>query len=184
VRLDLSSFNVIARLVATAVWPTGLSSAVIDTVNGYAYFAVASVGQLQGQTDQNSGHIVRIRLFDFTVDSTLTLGPGQYGALHAAVIDPAGGFAYFGVSSSNGGSSVIVRIRLSDFSLAGSMPLNDNPTSAVIDPVVGYAYFATRTKNPSPGLHPRARLHKSDSQTSRRQGNCSSALMKEQSQPQ
>jgi hypothetical protein len=154
VKVSLSSFNVTATLVATSRPLTGLSSGVIDTVNGFAYFSIGSVSQLQGGTDQFRGPIIRVRLSDFTVDDNLTLSPGQYGASHAAVIDPAGGYAYFGVSSSNGGSPAVVRIRLSDFSFAGSVQLGDPPDSAVIDPSLGYAYFTTHITNPNPGPHP------------------------------
>jgi hypothetical protein len=66
----------------------------------------------------------------------------------SAVIDPAGGYAYFATTDSEGTSSpaIIVRIRLSDFTRAGSLTLNDyesSSNSAVIDTVAGFAYFGT-----------------------------------------
>lgn len=65
--------------------------------------------------------------------------------LECAVIDPVGGFAYFGAAPAPG---VIVKIRLSDFTRVGALTLNpgeDFLGSAVIDPAAGFAYFGTIT---------------------------------------
>lgn len=59
----------------------------------------------------------------------------------AATIDSTGKYAYFGISSST--SPKIIRINLSNLTLAGSINLNsgDSPSSAVIDPSNNFAYF-------------------------------------------
>ena len=65
------------------------------------------------------------------------------------MIDPAGGYAYFGTYTSPG---IIVRVRLSDFTRVDALTLNtgeDDLFSAVMDPVQGFAYFGTLT---SPGI--------------------------------
>jgi hypothetical protein len=65
------------------------------------------------------------------------------------VIDPAGGFAYFGTFSN---PSIVVKVRLSDFTRVGALTLNSDeggPYAAVIDPAGGFAYFLTA---PSTGL--------------------------------
>ena len=57
------------------------------------------------------------------------------------MIDPSGGFAYFGTTDSPG---IIVRIGLGNFTESGSLTLNFNErflASAVIDVPHGFAYF-------------------------------------------
>jgi hypothetical protein len=61
--------------------------------------------------------------------------------LESAVIDPAGGFVYFGTASEPG---VVVKVRLSDFTRVGVLTLNsgeNNFRCAAIDPTGGFAYF-------------------------------------------
>src|SRR5881398_3475300 len=78
----------------------------------------------------------------FTRVGALTLNPGE-DKLFSAVIDSAGGFAYFGTGTSPG---VVVKVRLSDFTRVGALTLNpreDLLLSAVIDSANGFAYFGT-----------------------------------------
>ncbi len=71
------------------------------------------------------------------------------------MIDATGGFAYFGTGTWPG---IVVKVRLSNFSRVGALPLNageNNLDSAVIDPTGGFAYFGTGT---SPGRVVKVRL--------------------------
>ncbi|MBU1367835.1 MAG: hypothetical protein KJ711_08480 [Candidatus Omnitrophica bacterium] len=64
---------------------------------------------------------------------------------YSAVIDEAGGFAYFGMALSPG---VVVKVRLSDLTRVGVLTLGSGENylySAVIDPAAGFAYFGTYT---------------------------------------
>jgi Calx-beta domain-containing protein len=73
----------------------------------------------------------------------------------SAVIDPVGGFAYFGLVTSPG---TVVKVRLSDFTRVGALTLNpseDGLGSAVIDQAGGFAYFITTN---SPGIVVKVRL--------------------------
>src|SRR2546427_3139626 len=67
-----------------------LRAAVVDTANGFAYFA----------TFTSPSIIVKIRLSDFTRVASLTLNAGD-GNVTSAVIDSAAGFAYFGTGTSS-----------------------------------------------------------------------------------
>lgn len=78
----------------------------------------------------------------------LALDPGEE-SVRAAVADPSHGFAYFALYTSPG---QIVKVKLSDFSRAGTLTLNlgeDNPTTAVLDSEAGFAYFGLST---APGM--------------------------------
>ncbi len=122
-------------------------SALIDTVNGFAYFGTENSTFPLG----SPGVIVKIRLSDFSLAGTLNLEPGQT-PLHAAVIDTANGFAYFATGRI---PSAIVKIRLSDFTLAASLTLGkgeDEIQAAVIDVANGFAYFAGH--NATAGVSP------------------------------
>ena len=73
----------------------------------------------------------------------------------SSVIDPAGGFAYFGTQTNPG---IVVKVRLSDSHARGCSGLNSGELkldSAVIDPAAGFAYFGTET---SPGIVVKVRL--------------------------
>src|SRR5437016_2160004 len=73
----------------------------------------------------------------FTRVGALTLNPGENPS--SAVIDSANGYAYFGT-----GQGTVVKVRLSDFTYAGSLTLNSGSLSeAVIDSANGFAYFGT-----------------------------------------
>jgi hypothetical protein len=91
---------------------------------------------------------------DFSQSASLKLwGPENY--LSSAVIDPAGGHAYFGTYTSPG---VVVKVRLSDFTRVDALTLNGGEIylrSAVIDPDGGHAYFGTITQ---PGVVVKVRL--------------------------
>jgi hypothetical protein len=85
---------------------------------------------------------------DFTRVDALTLTAAE-NDLRSAVIDTAGGYAYFGTFTSPG---VVVKVRLSDFTRVAALTLNSGESylrSAVIDPADGYAYFGTGTE---PGI--------------------------------
>ncbi|MDP3244857.1 MAG: hypothetical protein Q8M83_04355 [bacterium] len=115
-----------------------LTSAVIDTAAGFAYF---------GTTNENPGFIIKINLSDFSITNTLILNEGETN-LTSAVIDTTNGFAYFGANTNPG---VIIKVRLSDFTRVGALTLETGEitlTSAVIDPTGGFAYFGANT---SPG---------------------------------
>jgi hypothetical protein len=119
-----------------------LTSAVIDTTNGFAYFGTGSP----------PGIVVKVRLSDFTRVGALTLN-AEERFLYSAVIDTANGFAYFGTSD-----GIVVKVRLSDFTRVGALTLNAGENvlvSAVIDAVNGFAYFGTAT---SPGIVVKVRL--------------------------
>src|SRR5712692_10382550 len=66
-----------------------LSSAVIDSAAGFAYFGSSSVDGV------NPGLIVKVRLSDFSRVGALRLSVGL-NVVSSAVIDASGGFAYFG----------------------------------------------------------------------------------------
>jgi len=122
---------------ALGISENSLTSAVIDTVNGYAYFG----------TNTSPGTVIKVRLGtddDQPVEvGTAILNSGE-NQLHAAVIDTVNGYAYFGTYSSPG---VVVKIRLGTGDAppveVGAATLNDLSyiTAAVIDPDRGYAYF-------------------------------------------
>ena len=124
-----------------------LNCAVIDTANGFAYF----------------GHgirpgVVKIRLSDFTEASNVAFSRGENN-LGAAVIDTTTGFAYFGTGGQPG---LIIKLRLSNFTIVGVLALDDTPESseysfrsAVIDTTNGFAYFGSDT---SPGTIVKVRL--------------------------
>ena len=92
---------------------------------------------------------------DATISEKATLLLGGEENLSSSVIDPAGGFAYFGTNTDPG---MIVKVRLSDFTRVGSLTLKageTNLTSAVIDTTNGFAYFGANTV---PGIVVKVRL--------------------------
>ncbi len=114
-----------------------LTCGVIDPSAGFAYFGTSPLPGL--------AKVVKVALngTDAPVRvGVLTLNSGE-GPLGCAVIDPAGGYAYFGTNSSPG---YVIKIQLSDFTRLGSLTLPEEYlASAVIDPTAGYAYFGTGT---------------------------------------
>lgn len=113
-----------------------LGSAVIDSVAGYAYFHTSNY--------INSGSVVKVALGEGDelprrVGSLSLLANEQRS--QAAMIDPAAGYAYFGVGNS------FLKIALGEGDASptriGTLSLIGDGThaSAVIDPVAGYAYM-------------------------------------------
>ena len=107
-----------------------LRSAVIDTVQGFAYFGT-SLGTIPSSVGNK---IIKIRLADFTVSGILPLELAD-GNSARAVIDIAGGFAYFGT----------VKVRLSDFSRVGRLNFRSDTfyfePPVVVDSINRYLYF-------------------------------------------
>jgi len=92
---------------------TGFAAAVIDTDNGFAYFGSYT----------SPAAVFKIRLSDFSIADTLVLNTDEIGIL-SGVIDKVNGFAYFGTSSNNlNNPTYIVKVRLSDFTRVGNLPL-------------------------------------------------------------
>ncbi|HVN75074.1 MAG TPA: choice-of-anchor J domain-containing protein [Thermoanaerobaculaceae bacterium] len=124
----------------------------IDSGAGYGYVGTVT----------SPGIIVKVRLSDFTRVGALTLPPGME-SVYAGVIDPSGGFAYFGTGPDPVPAvptlpASIVRIRLSDFTVAGFLTLNDGESkimTAAIDTAGGFAYFGAYT---APGIIVKVRL--------------------------
>ncbi len=115
-----------------------LTSAVIDTGNGFAYFG----------TDTSSALIGKISLADFSRVAQLPLNSGEDN-LSTAVIDTSKGYAYFGTRTS---PAKVVKIKLSDFTRSGAVTLSDgsgadqiekNLSASVIDMAREEAYFTT-----------------------------------------
>jgi hypothetical protein len=148
---DIAYFGTYAGEVVQVVWGAGLrrgssldlqvqhiNCGVVDSdsTKDFAYF---------GTSTGNYASIVKVKIgpadWPLTLVDTLNLNLNE-GFPLSAVIDPANGFAYFGTSE-----GIIVKIRLSDFTRVGTIPLNlgnDNElSSAVIDAVNGFAYFGT-----------------------------------------
>jgi hypothetical protein len=116
-----------------------LGSSVIDPAAGFVYF-----GTWFGQSSKVfvPGIIVKIKLSDFSQVGDFTLPKADLGT---AVIDPGRGYTYFGSGSNYPGA--IFAIRLSDFTVANSLVLNQGESleyahgSAVIDRANGFVYF-------------------------------------------
>jgi len=113
-----------------------LRSAVVDTVNGYAYFG----------TGTSSGFVVKIDVNPartFARIGAVMLNTRE-NDLTSAVIDTANGYAYFGTETIPG---IVVKVDVNPartFARVGAVTLNTGenwPDSAVIDTANGYAYF-------------------------------------------
>ncbi len=131
----------------------GLHVALIDPSGGYAYFGIEGFG-INGNFYPSNSEVVKVRLSNFTRVGNLTLNSGE-DDLQSAVIDPSGGYAYFGTATN---PALVVKVHLADFADAGALTLNSGEgplTSAVIDPSSGFAYFGTGT---SPGVVVEIRL--------------------------
>jgi len=108
-------------------------SGVIDPLGQYAYFGlVGGAGA--------AGAIVKIRLSDFTCESSLTTADGP---CVAAMMDPGGQYAYFAYAWGN-----VSKIRLSDFKRLAAIALGQTIHSAVIDPSGQYAYLGVYSTAP------------------------------------
>ena len=111
------------------------NGSVIDPQHGFAYFG-------------SDNSIIKISLSTFQRVDSIVLDPAEApGGISSAVIDVAGGYAYFGTV----GSSVpgeIIKVDLSTFKRVGSalVPTTAFPyvlPIAVMDAPHGYAYFGT-----------------------------------------
>jgi hypothetical protein len=143
VKIRLSDFKEVGSVNNTRLglgkieW---LASGVIDLAGTYGYFGTGASTGVEGE-GYGGGSIIKVRLSDLTPMSRVV----QSGdALRTAVLDPIGGFAYFGWDYGNPGTVDVVR--LSDFTFNGTLSLSERSLNvATIDPVHGYAYFAGGT---------------------------------------
>jgi hypothetical protein len=124
-------FKEVARIT---VMPGEINTqaAVIDTINGYAYYGTGST----------PGKIIKIRLSDFTRVGDITLLAGE-GPLLAAVIDENAGFAYFGTFTT---PAKIIKIDLATFTRVAdvTLPLLDFPGLPFITTIRnGIGYFCS-----------------------------------------
>ncbi len=120
----------------------GLSSAVIDAAEGYAYFG----------TFESPAQVVKVALGEGSGPpervGTLTLEDGE-SHLWSAVIDPQDGHAYFGTFA---GPGQVVKVALGEGDdpprRVGAVTLESGEDwlqGGVIDPAGGHAYFGTHT---------------------------------------
>jgi len=137
IRIRLSDFSVNRTLNLGRLG--GASSMAIDAASGYGYFGTSGCG-LGIFTPLPPHVIVKVKLSDLSINKTQQLTLPTTNCLSSADIDPAGGFAYFAGSGFSG--SALVRIRLSDFSLAGVLsPGPDNTVNSLaLDPARGLMY--------------------------------------------
>ena len=127
------------------------------------YTVTASATHLGEQA--SAAHTVHLEINTFSRVGGLDFPAGE-DRHRAAVIDPAGRYAYFGTAFSSNPERV-VKVDLATFERVGSLTLNRGDyglTSAVIDPAGDYAYFGTGT-GVSPG-----RIVKVDLKTFQRVG--------------
>jgi hypothetical protein len=132
--VDLATFTRAAGIPLNA-GEEFLQSAVIDVVNGNAYFG----------TFTTPGKVVKIALASFARVNNVTLNAGE-DFLTAAIIDPAKGFAYFGANTTPGR---VVKIKLSGLTRESANTFSADEArfaSAVIDPQNGLGYFGTQTQ--------------------------------------
>lgn len=135
VKVRLSDFT---RVTATTLGPSEsyLYSATIDAPTGFAYFGTETSRLPAG----SSGRLVKVRLSDLARIGSLDVTSGP-GSVNSAAPAAEGGLAYLGIESA--GSFGIARVRLSDFTLAGVLPLPDLYdflSAVVLDPTSGFAY--------------------------------------------
>ncbi|NOZ24568.1 MAG: hypothetical protein GXO94_00520, partial [Nitrospirae bacterium] len=97
-----------------------------------------------GGDDSFNAQIQKINLSDFSSDGALKLGDTvDYQLYSGAAIDIDAGFAYFGTNTNPG---KLLKIRLSDFSLADVLVLETGENgleSIVIDSEQGFIYCMT-----------------------------------------
>jgi hypothetical protein len=141
-KIRLSDFSEAGRLPGvTGIQGEHDASAAIDPAGGYAYFG--SVFSVQ-----------RLRLSDFSWAGTLPLGPADWSVrIVTAALDPAAGFGYFGTKGTYVTPAMIAKIRLSDFTLAGSLAFDPAERMApvfVIDPTAGFLYAGLLSRRTDP----------------------------------
>ena len=102
-------------------------------------YTVTASGSVAGQSASGS-HAVPLEIKTFGREGAITL-PSAESQSSAALVDPAGRFAYFGTSTS---PARVVKVDLSTFQRVAALDLSDAffVTSAVMDPAGHYAYFA------------------------------------------
>lgn len=125
-KLRLSDFTVTATLTLGGADDYVFSST-IDTVNGFIYLG----------TDMESGEVIKIRLSTFTEVARLTTSIDN---LYYGSIDFAHGFIYFG------GFTGTTKIRLSDFTVVGSISngsMSDYSITSAIDTTNGFLYLGS-----------------------------------------
>jgi len=117
-----------------------IMAAVIDNINGFAYFACG--------VTWDQGKVVKIRLSDFTkIDPAVTFAVGEYQA-GSGVIDESNCFAYFGTCCTSDGK--IYKIDLNTFTQLPTLgiPTGDD-RAAAIDELNGFAYFGSTFLEPT-----------------------------------
>ncbi|MBI1785203.1 PD40 domain-containing protein, partial [Candidatus Sumerlaeota bacterium] len=137
VKIALNGAGLPTRVAALTLnsWEYSLTSAVLDTASGYAYFG----------TRTDPGYVIKVALGSGTNPPTrvaaLTLA-NYY--LNVGVIDPSAGYAYFAT-----GDGAVVKVTLgvgaNPPTSAGTLILNPGEApaySGIIDTTPGYAYFA------------------------------------------
>ncbi len=133
----------VAALALSALLPpeNNLTSAVIDTTNGYGYFGATGL--------LGVGTVVKVSL----AGAMARIGAAAFNAGEltpvSGVVDTAAGFAYFGTSNAPGvvvkialGAGAAVPTRVGALTLAAG---ENNLTCAVIDTTAKFAYFGTST---------------------------------------
>jgi len=161
IKINLSNFKRDGTLTLAPYETLFFLSAgsVIDTDAAGGTFAYFS-------TYTSPSFVIKVKLSNMSRAGTLKLQQGEEW-LSSAVIDPAGGFVYFGTGAPSFGTGsatgAITKIRLSDFTKAGTLVLNPgegNLCSAVIDTANGFAYFGagTNEQGPAPGIIVKVRL--------------------------
>jgi hypothetical protein len=141
VKIRLSDFTRVGSITLDP-GEDGLAAAALDPTTGFAYFG----------TDPNesrfpaSATIVKVRTSDLARTGALSLGPAAIDVTSAS-LDPVGGQGYFGtfsyLSTPFQGSSGVVKVRLSDLTVVGSLSLDPNryTDTAVVDSAGGHLYL-------------------------------------------
>lgn len=132
-KIQISTFTVVGNLGGGI---GSLFGSVIDTVNGYAYFT----------HEGSPGQIIKVKLSDFTLNSTLNVTPDDL--LDGGVIDIPNQFAYFYGSNSSTNKDSVVQIDLNTFTKVGDITISTTSGSVSyvpqIDLINGVAYFPLR----------------------------------------
>ena len=131
-----------ARGAGTVTFSAGenvVGSAIIDTANGFGYFATSN-----GVRE----YIVKVNLRTMTRVVSMTLSAGESN-INTALFDATNQYGYFATSTA---PARIIKIDLARFIRVGALTLNtgeDYVASGVIDTAGGFAYFGTST---APGI--------------------------------
>lgn len=119
-----------------------LECGAIDAAGGYAYFFARGYN---GRNVYPTGAVVKVRLSDFTRVGALDMNIGDYNhGTSSAMMDATVGVAYF--LFTGGARSVLITIRLSDFSVLRRQLVSYDsisPSFAGIDSAGGYGYFCS-----------------------------------------